>query len=175
MTNSLLSRKGSGKLLSVLIKYPKRKFSINELSKEAGLPFGSTWNILQEWERFRLVNMEKIGNTNAVSLGSGPHLKTAKALLELEKSPQRASLGAIARELKKKRVGQAFLFGSVVQGKEKPGSDIDIALVSPKGFDSAKEAIELEDAFAVKVMFVEFKKEKELLEFLKGKKHEGIL
>ncbi len=175
MAHTLLSRKGSGKLLSVLIKYPKRRFSINELSKEANVPFGSVWNILQEWERFRVINMEKIGNTKAVSLGSGPHLETAKMLLELEKSPQRASLGAIAKELKKRGVGRAFLFGSVAQGKEKPVSDIDIALISPKGFDSAKEAIELEGLLAVKVMFVEFRKEKELLEFLKGKKHEVLV
>lgn len=175
MAHTLLSRKGSGKVLSMLIKYPKRKFSINELSNEAGVPFGSVWNILQEWERFRVVSMEQIGNSKAVSLGSGPHLEAARALLELEKSPQRASLAAIARELKKKGVKAAYLFGSVAQGNERPESDIDLAIVAPKGFDSAKEAVGLEEKLAVKVMFVEFSKEGGLLDFLKGKKHEEVI
>ena len=175
MANTLLSRKGSGKLLSVLLKSPKRKFSMNELSKEAGLPFGSAWNILRDWERFRVIDMERIGNMNAVSLGSGPHLDGAKKLLELQSSPQRASLSLVGAELRKKGVKEAFLFGSVAQGKEKPESDVDIALVSAKGFDAPAEAVRIYEKLAVKIVFMDFRNEKEMLAFLKGKVCERVV
>lgn len=175
MPNTLLSRKGSGKLLSVLIKSPKRKFSINELSKEAGVPFGTAWNVLHEWERFRVVQMERVGRTNAVSLGYGPQLEAVKKLLELGASPQRAALQGIASELERKGIRMAFLFGSVAQGKERAESDIDIAILGKRGFDTAKESIALLEKLAAKVMFTEFRSEKELLEFLSGKAHERIV
>ncbi len=175
MGKTLLSRKGSGKLLSALLKSPKRKFSINELARETGVPFGTAWNILQEWERFRVVEMERIGRTNAVSLGSGPHLEAAKKLLSLEVSPQRASLEGIASFLGGKGVKSAFLFGSVAEGKESAESDVDIALVAGKKVDCASLAVEVYERLAVKVVFLGFANEGKLMKFLRGKKYERLV
>jgi predicted nucleotidyltransferase len=175
MGKTLLSRKGSGKLLSTLLKSQKRKFSINELAKEAGVPFGSAWNILQEWERFKVVEMERIGRTNAVSLGGGPHLEAAKKLLSIEVSPQRASLDGIASFLADKGVKSAFLFGSVAEGREIAESDVDIALVAGKEMDCASLAVEAYEEFAVKVVFLAFANEGKLMEFLEGKTYERVV
>jgi len=170
-----LSRKGSRTLLSLLMKYPKRRFSINELAKSGAVPFGTAWNIVKEWESGGIVNTEKIGKSVAVSLGSGPYLEMTKKALEMPSSPHRMALGEIARRLRKAGVRTAYLFGSVAEGREKPSSDVDIALVGAKMFDAAREAMALHKQFSVKVVFLEFKNEKELLSFLSGKKNERVV
>lgn len=169
------SRKGSEKMLRVLLEYPERRFSINELSKAAKVPFGTAWNVVNEWEASGIVRTEKIGRAVAVSLGSGPYLETARKLLELSVSAQRAALKAIARRLRKAGVKEAYLFGSVAEGREKPGSDIDIALVAPKGFGPGEEALELHELLSVKAVFLTFRSKKELGRFLEGKKTEKLV
>ena len=170
-----LSRKGSRGLLTLLLKYPRRKFSINELSKTAKVPFGTTWNVVNEWEISGIVRTERIGRTVSVTLGGGPYLETAKKVLGLSISPQRAALKGIARRLKRAGVKIAYLFGSVAEGREKLNSDIDIAIVPPKGFDPKKETLAIHDLLFVKVVFLSFKNEKELLHFLKNKKFERLV
>lgn len=119
--------------------------------------------------------MERVGRTNAVSLGSGPHLEAAKRLLSLEVSPQRASLDGIASFLMDRGVKSAFLFGSVAEGEEGADSDVDIALVAGRGVDCASLAIEAYEKFAVKVVFLGFANGGKLMKFLKGKKYERIV
>lgn len=170
-----LSRKRSRDVLALLLEYPKRKFSINELAKTAGVPFGTAWNIVREWESNGIVRTEKIGRAVAISLGSGPYLDLAKKMLEMPPSPHRMALREITRRLRVKGVKAAYLFGSVAEGRENAGSDIDIAVVRSAGFDAAGEAIAVHEEFSVKVVFLEFKSEKELLDFLSGKKYERVV
>lgn len=169
------ARKGSRELLSLLLEYPKRKFSISELAKSAKVPFGSAWNIIRDWEAGGMVGTEKVGSTIAVTLGGGPYLEIAKKMLEMPPSPHRMALGAIGRRLKAKGVKFAFLFGSVAEGRERPESDIDIVFIKARGFDSAAETLALHGKYSVNAVFLEFANEKEMLEFLAGKKHEKLV
>ncbi|HNT60668.1 MAG TPA: nucleotidyltransferase domain-containing protein [Candidatus Bilamarchaeaceae archaeon] len=170
-----LSRKGSRGLLSLLLEYPKRKFSISELAKCAKVPFGSAWNIIQDWEASRIVETERVGSTVIVTLGGGPYLEVAKKISGMPPSPHRMALAAIGRRMKAKGVKSAFLFGSVAEGRERPESDIDIALVKARGFDSAAEMLAVHGKYSVNAVFLEFANEKEMLEFLAGKKHERMV
>ena len=170
-----LSRKGSRKLLSLLLECPKRKFSISELAKSAKVPFGSAWNIIRDWEAGGIVETEKVGSTIAVTLGGGPYLEIAKKMLEMPPSPQRMALLFITKRMKKGGVKEAYLFGSVAEGEERPESDIDLAIAKAKGFSSEEETLQIHDALHVKAVFLEFGSEKELKAFLAGKKHERII
>jgi predicted nucleotidyltransferase len=170
-----LSRKGSRELLSLLLGCPKRRFSISELAKSAKVPFGSAWNIIRDWEAGGIVETEKVGSTIAVTLGSGPYLEIVKKMMEMPPSPQRMALPSIAKIMKKGGVKEAYLFGSVATGAEKPESDVDIALLKAVGFKCDEETLRIHDAFHVRAVFLEFGSAKELKGFLEGKKHERLV
>jgi len=170
-----LSRKGSRELLSLLLECPKRRFSISELAKSAKVPFGSAWNIIREWEAGGIVGTEKVGSTIAVKLGSGPYLEMAKKILEMPPSPQRMALPNMAARMKGAGVKEAYLFGSVAEGRERPESDIDLAVLKSKGFRAEEETFAIHDAMHVRPVFLEFNSAKELKSFLEGKKSERLI
>ncbi len=170
-----LSRKGSRELLALLLEYPKRRFSISELARSAKVPFGTVWNTIRDWEATGIVGTERVGSTIAVTLGGGPYLEVAEKMLEMPPSLQRMALPGIAKRMRKAGVKEAYLFGSVAKGEEKPESDMDIALVEAKGFKAEEETFRIHDALHVKTVFLEFSSEKELKSFLEGKKNERLV
>ena len=170
-----LSRKRSRELLSPLLEFPKRKFTINELAKYAKVPFGTAWNTIRDWEATGVVQTEKVGRAIAVTLGGGPYLEIVKKMVEMPPSPQRLALPSIISRMRGGGVREAYLFGSVAKGTEKPESDIDLAIARAKGFRSEEETLQIHDAFHMKAVFLEFTSAKELKSFLEGKKNERLI
>jgi predicted nucleotidyltransferase len=118
-------------VVEILLKYPEREFTINELSRLAGVPYTRSWRFIKESDETGLVFLKKVGNYNVCRLNRGsPFTEDVVNALKTRSTPQKAVLKSLTSEMKKiKDIEKIVLFGSVARNMEKPGSDVDIALV----------------------------------------------
>ena len=167
----ILSYSGAAQAFRVLLTYPKRQFSIRELAKEAKAPFSSVLRAVRLMERAGLLEMGKVGRSKTVRLHESEYTKIAEGMVGAGVSPQKFAVEKLKGVLKRDaKVKEAWLFGSVARGEERPESDIDVALVAEKGYDSVPLMLTMIDKYGAKVMPLMFKDRKEIEEFLKGSK-----
>lgn len=171
----LVKYKGSRKLLETLLKFPDRRFTINELSRKAGVPFASAWRMVRRLEPAGIVETGRVGRSVTVKVRKSEYLDSVLSLLKISMSPQAFA----ARELRgllagERGIKEAYLFGSVARGEEKPESDIDVALLVRKGYDPNRIVFEAYGKFGAKVVPVVFHNKKELLDFIAGRKMERL-
>ena len=167
----LVKYSGSRRMLETLLKFPDRQFTINELAKEAGVPFASAWRLVKRWEPAGLIETGRLGRSVSVKLHRSEYLDTVASLLKISASPQaftaRALKGLLAKE---NGVKEAFLFGSVANGSEKLASDIDVALLAEKGFNANSLVFEVYEKYGTKVVPLAFSSKKELDAFMADKR-----
>jgi predicted nucleotidyltransferase len=85
-------------------------------------------------------------------------------------SPQKFAVEKLRKMLKRDaRVKEAWLFGSVARGEEKPESDIDVALIADKGYGLTSLMFRFAEEYNAKVIPLVFGTKKEIDEFLEGK------
>lgn len=167
----LLKYSGSRRVMQTLHKYPERRFSIRELSKEAGVPYASAWRLVRKWEPAGMIEAGKVGNIVTVKLRKSGYVDSVFSLLEQSRSPQAFTASALARLLsEEKAVKEAFLFGSVAAGNEKLESDIDVAVLADKGFDADALIFDVYEKFGTKVVPIVFSTKAEFSEFMRDKK-----
>lgn len=167
----LVKYRGSRKLLETLVKFPNRQFTINELAKEAGVPFASAWRLVRRWEPAGMIETGRVGRSVTVRLRRSEYLDSVLSLLKISASPQAFTARALRAMLAgEERVKEAYLFGSVAKGDEKLESDIDVALLVKKGYDANAIVFEAYGKFGTKVVPITFRSKKELMEFMAGKK-----
>jgi predicted nucleotidyltransferase len=167
----LLSYKGSRKLFETLHGYPKRQFSINELSKAAGVPFATCWKLVWMFEKAQVATVATIGKSRAVSYNESPFSALVAKILRMSASVQSISVPGLKRKLKaKKGVREAYLFGSVVTGNETLESDVDVALLAENKLDLPSLITEMREKYGVNLMPLEFRSKAELDDFLSKKK-----
>ncbi len=167
----LLTYKGAKQLFETLRSYSGRQFTINELAKTAGLPFTSTWKLVQKFERAQIVNVTLVGKSRGVTYVDGPFSKLVAKMLSLSKSPQALSLPELKRVIKSKEgVAEGYLFGSVARNEEKLESDIDVALLLKRKIDANSLVYGMIDKYGVKVVPLTFDSKDEFDDFLKDKK-----
>lgn len=124
----VLSSKAKIRLLKVLLKHPGKKFSGRELARLSGLSPRGAWLILELFKDYGIVELSRIGGTNAWSVNQESFVAKelakfidfdAKALKKLEES--------VVNALEKcKGVKKIVLYGSVAKSTEKPISDVDL-------------------------------------------------
>ncbi len=172
---TLLKTRGAESVLKTLLNYPRRRFTINELAKISSVPFATTWGIVNNFSKAGVVDTEKIGRSTAISLRKSDIVKALKQLIGLNHSPHQLVLEKITKELKKIGVLNAYLFGSVVHGKETLESDVDIAVVCRKSMNLDLITRSIYSSDKIKVVFIKFEKNDELNTFLKGKENRCII
>jgi predicted nucleotidyltransferase len=166
----LLAHKGARRLFEVLRAYPRRQFTINELAGEAGLPFTTTWKLVQKFERASIVEVSVVGKNRAVRYRKSPFSGTIEGILRLNASYQSLSIPALKRILKAKPgVSEAYLFGSVARGQERLESDVDVALLLKRRIDVPSLISSIYEKYGVKVVPVTFDSKDEFDDFLSGK------
>jgi len=133
----------SRRVVEILLRYPEREFTVNELSRLAGTPYVSTWRFIKESEESGLVFVKRIGSSNVCRLNKGSlFLKDIQNALKSRASPQKAVLESLTMKMKKiKSIRRIVLFGSVARNMEKPGSDVDIALIVDKKGGGLEKAV----------------------------------
>ncbi|MBI5636171.1 nucleotidyltransferase domain-containing protein [Candidatus Micrarchaeota archaeon] len=171
----LVKYAGSRELLKTLLMFPNRQFTINELAKEASVPFASAWRMVKRWEPAGLIVTGKVGKSVTVRLRKSEYLDSVSSLLKLSVSPQVFTAKAIRPLLAKENgIREAYLFGSVARGEEKLSSDIDVALLAEKGFNANDLVFGAYEKYGTKVVPIVFSRKKELDEFMSGKKGERL-
>jgi len=129
-----LGKRGRLKVLDILVRYPARAFTINELARETGVPVMTCWRTVREFEAMGMVTVDTVGKAFAVRLnGASVVVKDLK----------RSRLGDFQRDAAVKFAGflhgldgvvGCYLFGSVSESTQGPASDVDVAVV----YDSKK-------------------------------------
>lgn len=166
----LVKYRGARKVFETLLKFPKRKFTISELAKTSKIPFASAWRLVKKWEPAGIIECGRVGNSVTVALRESEYARRVADLMELSVSPQAFTAEALKKTLKKMRgFKEAYLFGSVARGEEKLSSDIDIALLVGKEFDSSKLMLDVYEQHGTKVIPLTFSDKKKLLQFLSDK------
>lgn len=166
----LVKNRGARQMLETLLKFPSRQFTINELAHEAKVPFASAWRLVKKWEIAGMIETGRVGSGVTVKLRKSEYLDAVSTLLKISVSPQAFTANAIESLLaKEKGVKEAYLFGSVACGKEKPASDIDIALLAQKGFNANGLVFCVYEKYGTKVVPLAFSSKKELAAFMEGK------
>jgi len=171
----LVKYRGSRQVLETLLRFPKRQFTINELAKEAGVPFSSAWRLVRRWEEAGIIETGRVGKSVAVRLHKSEYLDSVASLLKISTSPQAFTARALKSLLAgEKKVKEAYLFGSVARGEEKSSSDIDIALLAEKGFNANDLVFGVYEKYGTKVVPLVFMGKKEIKAFMAGKKGERL-
>lgn len=166
----LVKYSGSRKVLETLVKYPDRQFTISELARESGVPFASAWRMVQRWEPAGMLETRRVGKSITVRLHTSEYLDSILSILKISLSPQAFTARALTGMLAKERnVKEAYLFGSVALGNEKPESDIDVALLAGKGYHPNRLVFLVYEKYGTKVVPITFGKKKELDAFMSGK------
>lgn len=139
------------KMLTALLLHPDRQYGTNELLSIGGAGVGAGRNAIQAMERSGIVVKSARGNQLLYSIN------TASPIYGDLRSICMKTFGmadVVARELEpfRDRIEQAFLFGSVVGGDERPDSDVDLMVVADLDVFELGAAIErLQETFCREV------------------------
>lgn len=116
------------------MKYPKREFTVNELSRVSKVSYATTWRFVQKLDKSGLVFTKTVGHSLVCRLNeASPFLKEIKKILQIESSPHRLAVRDFVNKVKRiGRVSKIVLFGSVARKDEKLISDIDVLVIADK-------------------------------------------
>ena len=136
---SLLFPEYRRRVLGLLLLRPDEALHGREIARRTGLPAGTITRELGKLAEVGLLKREKRGNQQVYSADtSGPIFAELASILSKTSGLAAVLVQALAPAAPKLRV--AFVFGSVAQGRETAGSDIDVLLVGDLSF---REAVEL--------------------------------
>lgn len=124
------------RVLGLLLLRPEEALHGREIARRTGLPAGTITRELAKLAEVGLLRREKRGNQQVYSANTAAPVFTELASI-LRKTSGLAdvlleALAPIAASLE-----LAFVFGSVAQGRETAGSDVDLMLVGDAGFGEA--------------------------------------
>jgi predicted nucleotidyltransferase len=137
---SLLFPEYRRRVLGLLLLRPEEALHGREIARRTGLPAGTITRELGKLAAVGLLKREKRGNQQVYSADTGGPIYTELASI-LRKTSGLADVlvQALAPAAHKLRV--AFVFGSVAQGRETSGSDIDVMLIGDLSFRQAVELL----------------------------------
>ena len=136
---SLLFPKYRHRVLELLLLRPEETVHGREIARRTGLSAGTITRELGKLAEAGLLKREKRGNQQRYSAATkGPIFAELASILR--KTSGLADVLAQALEPVAHKLRVAFVFGSVAQGRETAGSDIDVMLIGDLGF---RQTIEL--------------------------------
>lgn len=134
-----LSGRGRLEVLDYLRRGRGPPPTINELSRQTGVPVGTTWHAVHDLENLGLVLLDRIGNSALVTPNkASPVWQRLEALLGLDlQGPHQLACDYFVRRLRSRLPDiPVYQFGSVKAGTHSPESDVDIEVVfGGSGYD----------------------------------------
>ncbi|HWS76020.1 MAG TPA: MarR family transcriptional regulator [Quisquiliibacterium sp.] len=127
------------RILGLLLLRPEEALHGREIARRTGLPAGSVARELQRLAAAGLLERERRGNQQVYRANTGSPIFAELASI-LRKTSGMVDVLADALAPLAPRLRVAFVFGSVAQGRETAGSDVDVMLVGDLSF---REAVEL--------------------------------
>lgn len=109
------------KIVELLVKYPEREFTVNELSRLSGISYATAWRFAQRLDKAGIILTKTVGHSLVCRLNeASPFLKEIRKIFEIEFSPHRLALNDFIKKIKRiSEVKKIVLFGSVARGMEK--------------------------------------------------------
>jgi len=141
----LLGSKVKIKVLRTLWKYRGKEFTIRELAKFLGISHTGVKKVLDDLEKTNVIRVRTLGRSYAFKLnensyGAGMVEKVfdmeGRTLLELK--------AMIKERLTSPSIASAVLYGSILEGKEMPRSDIDLLIVTKEREKVEEVVVELQ-------------------------------
>jgi predicted nucleotidyltransferase len=128
------------RVLGLLLLRPDEALHGREIARRTGLPAGTITRELGKLAEVGLLKREKRGNQQVYSADTnGPIYTELASILRKTSGLADVLVQALAPAAHQLRV--AFVFGSVAQGRETAGSDIDVMLIGDLGFRQAVELL----------------------------------
>lgn len=128
------------RVLGLLLLRPDEAMHGREIARRTGLPAGTVARELSRLTEVGLLRREKRGNQKVYSAdSSSPVFAELASILRKTSGLGDVLSQALAPEASRLRV--AFVFGSVAQGRETAGSDIDLMLIGDIGFGQSVELL----------------------------------
>lgn len=128
------------RVLGLLLLRPDEALHGREIARRTGLPAGTVTRELTRLAEVGLLQREKRGNQQVYRADTGCPIYTELASI-LRKTSGMADVLAQALAPAASTLRAAFVFGSVAQGRETAGSDIDLLLIGDIGFGQAVELL----------------------------------
>ena len=128
------------RVLALLLLRPEEALHGREIARRTGLPAGTITRELTRLAEAGLLKREKRGNQQVYSAETGASIFTEVASI-LRKTSGMADVLVEALAPLAPALRVAFVFGSMAQGRETAGSDIDVMLIGDVGFAQAVEAL----------------------------------
>ena len=128
------------RVLALLLLRPEEALHGREIARRTGLPAGTITRELTRLAEAGLLKREKRGNQQVYSAETGASIFTEVASI-LRKTSGMADVLVEALVPLAPALRIAFVFGSMAQGRETAGSDIDVMLIGDVGFAQAAEAL----------------------------------
>lgn len=127
-------------MLGLLLLRPDESLHGREVARRTGLPAGTITRELNKLAEAGLLKRERRGNQQVYSADTrGPIFTELASILRKTSGLADVLVQALAPVAPKLRV--AFVFGSVAQGRETAGSDVDVMLIGDVGFRQAVELL----------------------------------
>ena len=122
------------RVLGLLLLHPDEQLHGREIARRTGLPAGTITRELGKLTVAGILQREKRGNQQLYRADKSCPVFTELASI-LRKTSGVADVLAAALEPIAEKIDTAFIYGSVAQGRETAGSDIDLMLIGDLGFD----------------------------------------
>lgn len=137
---SLLFPEYRRRVLGLLLLRPDEALHGREIARRTGLPAGTITRELGRLAEVGLLKREKRGNQQLYSANTSGPIYTELASI-LRKTSGLADVLAQSLEPLASKLRVAFVFGSVAQGRETAGSDIDVMVIGDVSFRQVVELL----------------------------------
>jgi DNA-binding transcriptional ArsR family regulator len=128
------------RVLGLLLLHPEEALHGREIARRTGLPAGTVTRELTKLAEVGLLQRERRGNQRVYRANtSSPVFNELAGILRKTSGLADVLAQALAPVAPKLRV--AFIFGSIAQGRESAGSDVDLILIGDLGFSQAVELL----------------------------------
>lgn len=128
------------RVLALLLLRPEEALHGREIARRTGLPAGTITRELTRLAQAGLLKREKRGNQQVYSADTSASIFTEVASI-LRKTSGLADVLVQALAPLAPALRVAFVFGSMAQGRETAGSDIDVMLIGDVGFGQVVETL----------------------------------
>lgn len=133
-------------LLRTLNKFPDKGFGMRELASLLKIDHRSVSEAVKDFEKHNLVSVKVFGRSYAVYLNKTSFAcQKIISIFEAEKNTLNYLVDLIKRELPSKKIQTCALFGSLVEKREKPNSDVDLLIITDDKNKIEKEIIALQE------------------------------
>lgn len=141
MLEDILGSKAKIKILREICKNPNREFTVDDISRTVGIPYGTAHPAVHGLIQTKILNSKKSGHSTLVSLNDSHVLaRDLRALLKKEGYAYKGIAKEFTKNVSKTKIRNIILFGSVARGEVLYPGDIDIMIIHKSGFQ--KQGVE---------------------------------